>query len=154
MNTNTTAATTTAATLAVTLFYSNESGNCKALIQFLNSVNIMDKLTIKFINIDNKPMRSVVMKKITSVPAITVLNGNQLSLYSGENVFEWFNLYLEIISKKEKESINSTKTDQIEHSSVKFNEPLPQSNDTHVSSTTKKSILEIASELSKARENF
>ena len=47
----------------VTIFYSNYSGNCKALFQYLKNSNLMNSLSIKFINIDNSSIKEEVLKK-------------------------------------------------------------------------------------------
>ena len=78
----------------VTLFYSNYSGNCKALLQFIKNTNIMDKLSIKFVNIDNTTIKKIVLKKFTVVPSMVVIKNDEMSLYSGNNVFEWFNIFM------------------------------------------------------------
>lgn len=44
----------------VTMFYSNYSGNCKALLQLIKNSNLLDQLSIKFINIDNDDIKDVV----------------------------------------------------------------------------------------------
>ncbi|ABF82060.1 hypothetical protein MIV030L [Invertebrate iridescent virus 3] len=77
----------------VNLFYSNFSGNCKALLQYIDNAGITDHIPIKFINVDNPTMRSVVSAKISHVPALVVLQDDQMSLYVAESVWEWFDNY-------------------------------------------------------------
>jgi hypothetical protein len=78
----------------VTVFYSNSSGNSKALLQFINNSKLMDKLSIKFINIDNNEMKNIIKKKFSVVPSIVVIQGDEISLYVGDNAFEWFNIFM------------------------------------------------------------
>jgi len=118
----------------VTVFYSAYSGNSKALLQFLKHSNLSSIITIKYINIDNDTMREIVSQKISVVPAIVVHLGDQISLYSGENAFEWFNLYTESI----KADIHQTEKPPVV---VETNHEKP-----------KKSVMELAKELSQARE--
>ncbi|CCV02352.1 hypothetical protein IIV30_157L [Invertebrate iridescent virus 30] len=120
----------------VTVFYSNESGNSKALLQQINNFNLMEELNIKFINIDNNEMRDVVLKKFLVVPAIVVIQHDEISLYTGENAFEWFNMFLE-----EKQERVNNQEENIINQEVKDN-----------SEITPKSILELAAEISKDRE--
>ncbi|CCV01827.1 hypothetical protein IIV22_150L [Invertebrate iridescent virus 22] len=119
----------------VTVFYSNESGNSKALLQQINNFNLIEQLNIKFINIDNNEIRDIVIKKFLVVPAIVVIQHDEISLYTGENAFEWFNMFLE----KKEESINQEES--VFSEEVKDN-----------SENTPKSILELAAEISKDRE--
>lgn len=121
----------------VTVFYSNESGNSKALLQQINNFNLMEELNIKFINIDNNEMRDVVLKKFLVVPAIVVIQHDEISLYTGENAFEWFNMFLE----EKQERVNLNQEENVINQEVKDN-----------SEITPKSILELAAEISKDRE--
>jgi hypothetical protein len=59
--------------VTVTIFYSNYSGNCKALLQRINNSNLMDKLSLKFINVDNDIIKSIITRKFSVVPAIVVM---------------------------------------------------------------------------------
>jgi len=120
----------------ITVFYSNYSGNCKALLQYLKNSNLNSILTIKYINIDNTIMKNIISKKITVVPAMVVLAQDKVSLYSGENAFNWFNLYIESIQYNEEKKVEPELVEQQPRS--------PQN----------KSIMEIAGELSKERELF
>ena len=80
----------------VTIFYSDYSGNCKAFLQRVkNNKEIKDLSTIKYINIDNQAIRKIVTKKFSIVPAVTVIVGNMISLYVGQNAFEWFTEFSE-----------------------------------------------------------
>lgn len=125
----------------VTVFYSNESGNSKALLQQINNFNLMDQLSIKFINIDNSEMKNLVIKKFLVVPSIVVLQQDEVSLYTGENAFEWFNMFLEEKQPKE-------------HSET-YTEGLINQNNNQQNNDVPKSILELAAEISKDREaNF
>jgi len=122
----------------VTLFYSNYSANCKALIQRIKSLNLRSKLSIKYINIDNKSIRSIVTKKFDVVPTIVVLLNDEVSLYTGTNAFEWFNIFKD----------NMIEEHHIENvPSIVRNEVLQQE-----STNSKKSVTEIAAEFSKIRE--
>lgn len=121
----------------VTIFYSNYSGNCKALLQRINSSNIMDNLNIKYINIDNNVMRDVITKKFSVVPTIVVLLKDEISLYTGDNAFEWFNIFSSSLEEKEIAS-------EISDNTMSKKEEDPSS----------KTIVELAAEISKAREKF
>lgn len=109
--------------ILVTVFYSNGSGNSKALLQQIKNSTLMDEISVKLINIDNVEIRKIVLKKFLVVPTIVVIQQNVISLYSGENAFEWFN----------QQSVPSHKVPR---------EASPQP----------KSILEVANEISKDRE--
>lgn len=71
----------------LTVFYSKHSGNCKALLQYLRANPIKG---IKYINIDVPDLRNLAQRKFSVVPALVVLRGDTISLFTGENVFEWF----------------------------------------------------------------
>lgn len=127
----------------VTIFFSNHSGNCKALLQYIKNINLSSQISIKYINIDNEIMKDVIKKKFTVVPAMTVVQNDEISLFTGENVFEWFNTFEaslmdEMSSDDDVEQFKS----QIE----------PQTTQKSEEPSTKKSILEIAAEISKARD--
>lgn len=127
----------------VTLFYSNYSGNCKALLQSINNTHIMDNLSIKYVNIDNDTIKKVILKKFTVVPSIIVLSNNEISLYTGDNVFEWFNIYLSSLPQPSNESnLNTVDYNQFESDNSKS------------SPNQSQSIMEKAIELSKAREKL
>lgn len=121
----------------VTLFYSNYSGNCKALLQRIKNLN--SKLSIKYINIDNKHIRNIVTKKFDVVPTIVVMLNDEISLYTGSNAFEWFNLIDNIMI-----GMQHTKLPNVE------NKIQPECG----SSNVKKSVSEIAAEFSKIREQI
>ena len=132
----------------VTVFYSNESGNSKALLQQINNFNLMDQLSIKFINIDNSEMKNLVIKKFLVVPSIVVLQQDEVSLYTGENVFEWFNAFeSSVMEENSSEDEFEQVEDQIQPSI------LNNKNNEESEPPTKKTIMEIAAELSKARDN-
>jgi hypothetical protein len=134
----------------VTVFYSNYSGNCKALLQSIKSSNIMDNLSIKFINIDNNVMKDVISKKFSVVPTIVVLLADEISLYTGNNAFEWFNMFSSsLIEDKSSNNNNNTTTDIIPAVSESSPSSSRQTQD-----TSSKSITELAAEISKAREKF
>lgn len=121
----------------VTVFYSNYSGNSKALLQFIKNANLMERLSLKYVNIDNKKMRNEVSKKFSVVPTIVVMVDDEISLYSGDNAFEWFNLLLRpIVEEKNKNEVEKTHL-------------TPLVEDNH---EKKKTIMELAAELSKERE--
>jgi Thioredoxin len=129
----------------ITLFYSNYSGNCKALLQFIKNTNIMDKLSIKFVNIDNTTIKKTVLKKFTVVPTMVVIKNDEMSLYSGNNVFEWFNIFMSSVRQQS----SSYKNEQVQENLIKsVHSDVPRS-----SNEAPKTIMEIAAEISKAREN-
>jgi hypothetical protein len=130
--------------VVVTIFYSNYSGNCKALLQRIKNSNLMDKLTLKFINIDNDTIKSIIIRKFSVVPAIVVMIEDEISLYTGDNVFEWFNIFSSsfVGQKQPTQSISLEKPQ----------DSLQQSKET--TSSSKKNILDIAAEISKAREKM
>ena len=151
--------------VAVTIFYSNYSGNCKALLQRINNSNLMDKLSLKFINVDNVIMKSIVTRKFSVVPAIVVMIEDEISLYTGDNVFEWFNIFSSSHQSNEVEqplTETMSEKDQFNHDfenqSVVDNRPkitTQQDSPTEPTSCSKsKSILDIAAEISKAREKI
>jgi len=121
----------------VTLFYSNYSANCKALIQRIKNLNLNSKLNIKYINIDNKNIRNIVTKKFDVVPTIVVLLNDEVSLYTGTNAFEWFNIV-------DNDSIIKV---QQHHTDITTPSTIQEEN-----SSVKKSVSEIAAEFSKLRE--
>jgi hypothetical protein len=131
----------------VTIFYSNYSGNCKALFQYLKNSNLMNSLSIKFVNIDNSSIKEEVLKKIDVVPAMVVIDNDQASLYSGENAFEWFyQFHSTFATQQSVESNVNLHLQSVEESqsSVVQNEP---------QNAKVKTIMEIAAEISKNREN-
>lgn len=125
----------------VTIFYSNYSGNCKALLQFIKNTHIMDKLTLKFINIDNTDIKNIVLKKFTVVPSMVVLKNDEISLYSGNNVFEWFNIF----------TSSTVVEDEVHNDAHRASEGTTRCDPGAAASP--KTIMEIAAEISKAREN-
>ena len=127
----------------ITVFYSNYSGNCKALLQQINNSNIMDKLSIKFMNIDNNVIRNVITKKFSVVPTIVVLSNDEISLYTGDNAFEWFNIFVQ----QQVDHVQQVETTQRTEDTIHT-----QSEEIMVSKEPKKTILELAAELSNARE--
>lgn len=154
--------------VVVTIFYSNYSGNCKALLQRINNSNLMDKLSLKFINVDNDIMKSIITRKFSVVPAIVVMIEDEISLYTGDNVFEWFNIFSSSHQSNEVEQpLTETMSEKdprikfnhdFENQSVVDNRPkisTQQDNPTEPTSCSKsKSILDIAAEISKAREKI
>jgi thioredoxin-like negative regulator of GroEL len=128
----------------LTLFYSNYSSNCKALLQYLNNSKIMEKAAIKFINIDNSEIKRLVEKKFTSVPVLVVINGEDISAYTGKNVFEWF---VDFYAEKEKSQTIATE------STLPIGTKL-QSEPSKVEQTKTKTITELAAEISKGRESI
>jgi hypothetical protein len=88
--------------MMVSVFYSNYSGNSKALLQRIDNRFADGELmpfSVKYVNVDNAQMLNTVSKKIDVVPSIVVLENDQISLYSGENAFEWFNLHTSGLAK-------------------------------------------------------
>jgi hypothetical protein len=152
--------------VAVTIFYSNYSGNCKALLQRINNSNLMDKLSLKFINVDNDIMKSIITRKFSVVPAIVVMIEDEISLYTGDNVFEWFNIFSSSHpSNKVEQPLTETISEKdpcikfnhdFENQSVVDNRPkiTTQQDDPEPSCSKSKSILDIAAEISKAREKL
>lgn len=112
----------------VTLFYSNTSPNCKALLQTIK--NLRFDFTLKFVNIDNERMKSLVLQKFSVVPTVVILDKDEISLYTGENAFDWFA--------------------QLESDESVSGEVKPQATPEETRST--KSLLEIATELAKERD--
>jgi hypothetical protein len=100
-------------------------------------------------------MLNTVLKKIDVVPSIVVLENDQISLYSGENAFEWFNLHT---AKPEVRDLRSTTPNPEEQpSSTVARNPVHQSKVGLVKlkvqeDGSKKTILEKAAELSQARD--
>jgi len=137
--------------VAVTVFYSNYSGNCKALLQRINNSNLMDILSIKFINIDNSVIKQIISKKFSVVPSIVVMIEDEISLYTGDNVFEWFNIYA---SSNEDENILHDEPVQSMLKETSISPPQNISEGTIQPQKQTKSILEIAAELSKDREKL
>lgn len=78
----------------ITIFYSNYSANSKALLQLIKNANLTQQLSIKFINIDNSTIKNIVLKKFSVVPSMVVILNDEMSLYSGDNVFEWFHIFM------------------------------------------------------------
>src|SRR5574344_692658 len=138
--------------IVVTIFYSNNSGNCKALFQYIKNFNLMDKLSIKFINIDNGAMKDIVSKKFSVVPSIVVMIEDEISLYAGDNAFEWFNMFTDSISQNNEEENISHEQGPVELkkintvSSVLSDDQGPQQPE----QKQPKTIMEMAAELSKA----
>ena len=118
----------------VTLFYSNTSPNCKALLQTIK--NLRFGFTLKFVNIDNERMKSLVLQKFSVVPTVVILDKDEISLYTGENAFDWFAQ----LNNDSEGSENDESVPRI---------------DEERSGTTRstKSLLEIATELAKERDN-
>jgi hypothetical protein len=73
----------------ITVFYSNYSGNCKAFLQLLKNSMVTKTLQIKYINVDNRTIRMEVTKKFTQVPALVVVDQENVSLFLGSNAFDW-----------------------------------------------------------------
>jgi hypothetical protein len=119
----------------LTIFYSNYSGNCKALLQYIQNLNLMDKLAIKFINIDSDNVRKLIMHKFNQVPAMVATTGDEVSLFVGKDVFEWFNIF-----EEESAKVADAIPDPTER------RPIP------LGSGGNKSILELAAEISNERE--
>ncbi|AHL67568.1 hypothetical protein DH26_gp075 [Chloriridovirus anopheles1] len=124
----------------LTLFYSNYSSNCKALLQYLNNSKIMEKTTIKFINIDNSEIKQLVERKFTSVPVLVVIDGEDISAYTGKNAFEWF---VDFYAEKESQTITTESEDMLKL------RPEPSKEQTRT-----KTITELAAEISKGRESI
>lgn len=117
----------------VTLFYSNTSPNCKALLQTIK--NLRFDFTLKFVNIDNERMKSLVLQKFSVVPTVVILDNDEISLYTGENAFDWF-----------AQLNNDSESDESATPEERLAIPNPTPSGT-------KSLLEIATELAKERDN-
>lgn len=105
----------------------------------------MDKLNLKFINIDNDTMKEIVAKKFSVVPSIVVMVEDEISLYTGNNTFEWFNIFATTINQEKPIDIKVDSSINFELNDTKgINEPQEQKT---------KSILELAAEISKSRED-
>jgi len=127
----------------LTIFYSNYSGNCKALLQYIQNLNLMDKLAIKFINIDSDNVRKLIMHKFNQVPAMVATTGDEVSLFVGKDVFEWFNIFEEESAKVADAIPDPTPTPT----------PIPLGSGTlRAPQSGNKSILELAAEISNERE--
>jgi hypothetical protein len=118
----------------------------------------MDKLSIKFINIDNNSMKRIVRKKFSVVPSIVVILEDEISLYTGENAFEWFNIFASNVLRSESEASSRSESEassrsESEASSRSESEASSRS-ESEADEKIPKSILELASELSKARESL
>ena len=135
----------------ITIFYSNHSGNCKALLQYIKNMNLKSELSIKYVNIDNEIIKDVIMKKFTVVPAMTVVRNDEISLYTGENVFEWFNSFEASIMDQ---SDSENEVEELEDQSQPSISQVQNNDSQHLeeSQGKKKTIMEIAAELSKARD--
>ena len=118
----------------VTLFYSNTSPNCKALLQTIK--NLRFDFTLKFVNIDNERMKSLVLQKFSVVPTVVILDNDEISLYTGENAFDWF-----------AQLNNDSESD--ESATPEERLAIPSGSGTR----STKSLLEIAAELAKERDN-
>lgn len=134
----------------VTLFYSNTSPNCKALLQTIK--NLRFDFTLKFVNIDNERMKSLVLQKFSVVPTVVILDKDEISLYTGENAFDWF-AQLNNDSESD-ESVDEVKPQATPEERladrVKGNgSQIPKGSGTR----STKSLLEIATELAKERDN-
>jgi ribosomal protein L10 len=132
----------------VTIFYNLGSANCKALLQFIKNTNTTDNLPIKFINVDNNAMKNIVTEKFSVLPSMVVILNEEISLYTGDNVFEWFHVWIASAKQAEEEAVSAKQTE--EAASARLEEATA---DKEVTSKPK-TVMEIASELSKARENL
>jgi len=143
----------------VTIFYSNYSGNCKALFQYLKNSNLMNSLSIKFINIDNSSIKEEVLKKIDVVPAIVVIDNDKASLYSGENVFEWFyQFHSTLVAQQPTATVESKNNLHLQSVEDQTNHKPTESQSSMVhfepQNTKTKTIMEIAAEISKNRKKM
>ena len=129
----------------VTLFYSNTSPNCKALLQTIK--NLRFDFTLKFVNIDNERMKSLVLQKFSVVPTVVILDNDEISLYTGENAFDWF-AQLNNDSESD-ESVIEEKATPEEKAAPEERLAIPSGSGTR----STKSLLEIATELAKERDN-
>lgn len=133
----------------VNLFYSNYSSNCKALLQYIKNLGLNKVLNIKYINIDNVDIRTIVIKKFNVVPAIIILLNDEVSLYTGSNVFEWFNLINENKDQIEPSTADISTTTSATTSTTTSNDPSQNEEE-----PKKKSITEIAMYLRKQRDEI
>ena len=131
----------------VTLFYSNISPNCKALLQTIK--NLRFDFTLKFVNIDNERMKSLVLQKFSVVPTVVILDKDEISLYTGENAFDWF-AQLNNDSESD-ESVDEVKPQATPEGNGRSSREAGLSSGSGTRST--KSLLEIATELAKERDN-
>lgn len=136
----------------VTLFYSNTSPNCKALLQMIK--NLRFDFTLKFVNIDNERMKSLVLQKFSVVPTIVILDKDEISLYTGENAFDWF-AQLNNDSESDEPRIDEVKPQATpeERLADRGTTRCPKDNGRQIPSGSGKSLLEIATELAKERDN-
>ncbi|CCV02178.1 hypothetical protein IIV25_160L [Invertebrate iridovirus 25] len=132
----------------VTMFYSNYSGNCKALLQLIKNSNLLDQLSIKFINIDNNDIKDIVLKKFSVVPSIVVIHEDEISLYTGNNAFEWFNMFT-----SEEALLNPNNTSNSLNTSIDHSAQTDEEDEKESVPDPPKSILELAAEISKGRED-
>ena len=131
--------------LQLILFYSNTSPNCKALLQTIK--NLRFDFTLKFVNIDNERMKSLVLQKFSVVPTVVILDNDEISLYTGENAFDWF-AQLNNDSESD-ESVIEEKATPEEKAAPEERLAIPSGSGTR----STKSLLEIAAELAKERDN-
>lgn len=153
----------------LTLYYSNYSGNCKALLQYLKTIKITNHIPIKFINIDNSEIKKAVERKFMSVPALIVIENENISLYTGENVFEWFSSEIASLNPPETVGLGSESPEPVQREGPReasdaqkeleaeninvMKRPIevPIENK---SSETRKTATELAAEISKDREHL
>lgn len=119
----------------VTLFYSDYSGNCRAFMQILhNPTNRLERLVnVRCVNVDNQAMRTKILKKFFQVPAVVVVYAKTVSLYLGENAFDWLEQFEQLPDDDEFSDNESTKT-------------------VDESTKAKKTIVELAAEIEKGRK--
>ena len=151
----------------VTLFYSNTSPKCKALLQTIK--NLRFDFTLKFVNIGNERMKSLVLQKFSVVPTIVILDKDEISLYTGENAFDWFAQLNNDSESDESVSVSQggwiPQMDEVKPQATPEERLADRGTDSSQSDdrrqipsgsgTTRstKSLLEIATELAKERDN-
>jgi hypothetical protein len=96
-------------------------------------------------------MKNVITRKFSVVPSIVVIHEDEISLYVGDNAFEWFNIISTPSTSPTIELANNG--DGIERNSSTIVTRL-SSEKKGTQQTSPKSIMEIAKELSMDREKF
>ena len=90
------------------------------------------------------------MKKFSVVPTLVVMVGDEISLYTGDNAFEWFNIFIGSSSPQNNQILNN----DINQPNTELITQLPDYGPKDPPENPPKTILELAAELSKARENL
>jgi hypothetical protein len=105
--------------------------------------------------VDNDIIKSIITKKFSVVPAIVVMIEDEISLYTGENVFEWFNIFASSYPPNRTVEELTETTPEVKYNHNSENKIVTvQQDDPEPSCSKSKSILDIAAEISKAREKI